>query len=428
MSNYRHKGTAIYTLLDGGKIQIGDKTIFTVARNKITSDGEVFYMKAATVKQLLSRSVELTHNSKLYPSIALPCTSNDVARLYTFYNKKLFNNECPPVNQVRITSISGTARKAYADATTKRVGDKITYRLRFSDKSMTTVEFFCNTVIHEMIHILHHKRFFADKMWEYEAANHGPLFIADMERINALGYRILKTVDTDNDVVGTLQEHKHVLVVSALDLEAAFYSNIPIDVNTILSKLRSSGFSPTSYYVGTSDDAKISTLATKLTAKNTFIGHVAKLPYKRPGFFKTFVTHGDVVQLSVPQTVQQAVYNHRKYLYWRWKDYLYSVENHGKVSFVLHPGDPIYDYIRTTWMSITDTDIKRSVVFKEFYDEILKLDLTDDEIVKQLAYIHSQNFAERVEAERYADVCVSKFDITTISGKELKKRLLDTIG
>lgn len=424
MSNYRHRGTKIYPLLDGGRIQIADKSIFAVSRNKITADGETFTLKAATIKQVIENSIELDHDSKLYPNIALPCTSKDVARLYTFYNKKLFNNECPPLKDVQITSVRGN-RRQYADATPMSKGSGVSFRLRFSDKSMTNVEFFCNVVIHEMIHILHQKRYYLDNNEDYYRASHGPRFLEDMKRVNSLGYKVTVTADIDNDVVGKLQHAKHAMVVSALNMELAFYSNETIDSAKLLSKLRSGGFSPTRYYVGTSEDAKFPSYAVKLTSKGTFIGTVRSLPTQEIGFFKSFVKVEKETALEVPKAAQAAIYAARKCIYYRWTDYYSLVTRTAGINEAsLHEGDATYDYIRETWLSITDQDIKKSVPLKELYDEIVPQDMPDERVIRVLSYAYDMYFKERCTKERYADLCVSKFDIVTLSGKEFKKQLL----
>lgn len=427
MKRYRFKGTAIVPTIDGSKIQIGDKTIFSVSRNTLIYSGEKFVLKAVTMKEVLASAVELTHNSKLYPSVALPCTNADISRLYTFFNKKVFDNECPPLKDVDIKSIRSNARSAFADAMPVFKAEGWRFRLRFSVKSMTTVEFFCNVVIHEMIHLLHQKRAYTDGDVTYRGASHGPLFVADMKRINALGYNVLMTVDTDNDLKGDLQQELNVVVIGGFEAEIAFYSHDVINVKSVLDQVRTIGFSPSYYYQGISTDSKIPSKAMKLTDKGLIGVTFKRLVHFTQGAFSEWVNqHGDTVYLDATPYMQAALHHLAKDLDWPWEDYKFRAVRLSRlpVELVNHDDDDKIKYFYAAWSGITDAGIKRSQSFKNLYNDILQHDMDNDAIVDDLVLIYSSRFKGRVEPERYADLCVAKFDIVTISGSQFKKALL----
>lgn len=125
-------------------------------------------------------------NKKYFPDFPVPPKVPDIFRLYTYFNNLLFKGECPEKIDIELAH-DGQVR---GQASCQFKGTHFAYGLRLSRDSMTDSARITNTVVHEMIHLLHFKRGREDRDSSYNEAGHGPLFIKEMNRLNKLGYNI----------------------------------------------------------------------------------------------------------------------------------------------------------------------------------------------------------------------------------------------
>lgn len=122
-----------------------------------------------------------------WPSFSLPLRRDDFRKLYDHFNETLFDYELPKdISLVRFKSLASAGRASL------KIGDnnKATYKIMLSPSVMSSEDHVANVIIHEMIHILMYVRYIATADAKWRNADHGPLFVKEMDRINALGYNV----------------------------------------------------------------------------------------------------------------------------------------------------------------------------------------------------------------------------------------------
>lgn len=116
--------------------------------------------------------------------------------MYAYYNKLYFNGACPVVKFVK-------SRKAsvWGMAELKWSGNKALFTFYINESAMIDRVLFTNTILHEMIHLFLYAKGVEnlskdpEKAMQQIHANHGPLFQAEMHRINAHGFGIITAGD-----------------------------------------------------------------------------------------------------------------------------------------------------------------------------------------------------------------------------------------
>uniref|UniRef100_A0AB39CDJ3 KTSC and Metallopeptidase-like N-terminal fusion domain-containing protein n=1 Tax=Pseudomonas phage HRDY3 TaxID=3236930 RepID=A0AB39CDJ3_9VIRU len=157
-----------------------------------------------------------------------------VPLLYDYYNNAYFNNECPPVKFVksRNPNIWGLAELKF-------VNKKPVYFMHVHESAMVDRVLFTNTIIHEQIHLK--AMYKAMKLRTVDPAkaaellhdDHGPLFEAEMRRLNSYGFHIIKAATheefqrkaTEEFYAIVALEHQHGKAISW----NAWYTDKPLD-------------------------------------------------------------------------------------------------------------------------------------------------------------------------------------------------------
>lgn len=112
-------------------------------------------------------------------------------QLYAYFNKNLFNNKCP--ERLLFKRTNG---KNYGMAHVATVKGENLYRLWVNLKLIAGDPIiFIDTLLHEMIHLFLMRRGKEENDRAALFASHGPLFQAEMRRLNKLGYNIDLTLD-----------------------------------------------------------------------------------------------------------------------------------------------------------------------------------------------------------------------------------------
>lgn len=416
--------------------------LFGIKGNKLVHDGETgvqFKMTDAEVKSLIKKSALLNYDHDLYPRLALPCTNSDVAKVYAYYNKRIFNNELPKKITFRVMNAKSTEGKARY-----KNGE---YTLYYGKSAMTDVPFFCNMVIHEMIHILHYKRLFEDNRKEYDEAGHGPLFVDDMNRINKLGYKIV-TVVTERElaqmqkpvyivVFPHVQRSTTPTVFNSSKFVAPFYSEKPFDPELVLEDLKVRyGAYPGEYRYGTTRNAS-ALKQNKLTSTGRIPGRISitntTVKFDDVDIIKHKVLDHRVEDVN--NAVVRAV-NDAKVagIQLPHLQYIQDVLNHAgfhkqKVTSVTknttHATDAEFKYIADSWYTITDEQIK--FMFKHSRKDMLKRGLDGEEAIDKLVEIYNISFRGRVEPKRYAELAAKYFDIITMSARQIIMLILNKL-
>jgi hypothetical protein len=128
-------------------------------------------------------------DDSLFPYVSMPPTRAEIARLYTLFNKKYFNNDCPDLKDLKIQS-SSALRFLGEASVVFGVNYVPEYKLKIAKTGFTNGKRVITILLHEMIHLMHYKKAYGDRDDSYIRAGHGPLFLAEMHRLNSLGYNI----------------------------------------------------------------------------------------------------------------------------------------------------------------------------------------------------------------------------------------------
>lgn len=390
-----------------------------------------------------------TEQQKLFPSLPMPPKTQDVLRLYHYFNKLHFRGECP--DKVTI-QFSESLRKS-GEAMYRGNGGRHTFKLRIAKRALTDVERVINVVLHEMIHLRHMKMAYVELDSNYIGAAHGPFFVEDMNRLNKLGYRI--EIREDDVREAELARPEYVLVIETtsewvivVHFEKPFRKRVPALIEDVLS--RSSSFMDLRRYVyGTTRNSYVYN-GNRLTKQKTLPTPRRLLGIKDPKISRRILDTVKVIEEStlerkigdVRSSVLRAVDKSLPKISETWTTYLIWVLGISNVvgQRIYYSHDQLeedarkiltqdeYSHARYTWESIDDRHILDSPVFKDYEKKMLLHDIDGDDAAKMLADAYASRFAGRVDPERYAALCVKRFgEIITVPDDEIKKSVLEHI-
>lgn len=168
-----------------------------------------------------------------------------VEKLYDHYNETLFNGKCPSVVFRATTGMRGAIGLAeYA----KRQSDgRRSYRLSIRmDYAKNDPHMFIDVLIHEMIHLYLFKIGADTNSAEHLHSAHGPLFMKEVNRVNAKGFHVSQYLDWEKRETVKASDDLYLLVMHMdQGLMAAFWSLTKPTVeqlNSVLDQHR--GFYP----------------------------------------------------------------------------------------------------------------------------------------------------------------------------------------
>lgn len=124
----------------------------------------------------------------VWPKISLPVKINELKALYRHFNKELFGNKLP-----KDIALSISEKPIPAGEATLRQDPRtlvITYGISLSKSVMVSEEAVVGVFIHEMIHILMYARYVKTNDISWADEEHGPRFIAEVDRIVKKGYTV----------------------------------------------------------------------------------------------------------------------------------------------------------------------------------------------------------------------------------------------
>lgn len=372
-----------------------------------------FVFTPTELNKLIKTCAPLDYDHNLYPKLALPCSKTDVARVYAFFNEKLFAGECPKDVVFRKLNSSKThGRAIYKFATD-------TMEFVFSSLSMTNVPEFCNMVVHEMIHLLHYKRAYRDKDAMYEDSAHGPLFIRDMKRLNSLGYSVQVTKkDYSTDA---LQNHVYIAQFkdSASENTITLHSQKEFDPKDVLRRLAAVYRIACSEYVYGKTTDPLATRTNKLTTSGT-IPKGRRLSTKGFSLANVEILHKETV-IDVSSHKQDTQLKKAMLL----SDY--NLDNSLAIYFgtvqAQYPEAKLED-VEKNWAAITDDEILKGHVFKNIKRQLLIKRLDKEDALKYLVSLYSVCFKSRLTKERFAELCAKYFDIITMPHNAIVKGLI----
>jgi len=432
--------------------------IFGVAKNfTVVHEDELdipFKLSKSELKHLLTNSVLLKYDHDMYPRLSLPCKEADIRRVYNFYNAKLFNNELP--TDIKFRRITREGVEGMAGGRTNLKTGKFNHVMWYHPSSMTDVPFFCHVVIHEMIHVLNNVRYLAGDD-SYRNAGHGPMFVKEMHRINALGYKILLTVKQEDYHIVESQETIYLATYQLSRGKLGFWSYTPFDPINILESLNLAGYMPSAYEYGTTQNSlaiKADPIvrgrpADKLMPKVAHADSVhikTKLNFitdKMLSGFKPTVYKR--IERDAPVDVKPSVENMTKacakYLYLGKAAYVSNIfmnlgvkeTNTYDMEFARSAikskgfNDSDFDYVLKSWYDIPDKAILAGGDWLDATRSILKNKMSNDSAINKIARIYNSDFAGRVEPERYARLAAQYFDIITLSQTTLMAEILKRI-
>ena len=176
-----------------------------------------------------------------YPSYPyLPnLTFEMVEQIYDFFNTQYFNGGCPK----RILFKKSTSTKVLGLAQyNSNVKGRPLFRMSVNVKAIgKDTILFCDTLLHEMVHLYWYQRGHDESNNEFIKASHGPLFIREMRRLNKLGFNVAPILDwEERDVTDS---ELYVIVATAPSLKdhvKIFWStrNLEADFDSIVTQLR----------------------------------------------------------------------------------------------------------------------------------------------------------------------------------------------
>lgn len=386
---------------------------------------------------------------KYFPNVPFPPKKADVARLYTYFNKLLFNNECP---KKVIFQITDTAKRSGQASATKYGEGNVEYKLRLAKRSLTDVMRYFDIVLHEMIHLRHMRMYFELNDERYEDASHGPLFVQDMERVNQHGYNVVLRETSETKPVANLLAPEHILIVHRkLDIIWFYHKDDFRDkIDTILAKMykmSSDMNAMTAYKYGTTDSTELylgNMLSRNQTLpKNRKITRVSTKIAKRVDESVDVEIHETLTErLSKDDGVRPgliASVNDSPYIRTLiYKDFLYaalhladedvsSSATERQLESMLSPEE--LTYLREKWSDVPDPVLISSPYFDETRKRILLSRLDNEQACSVLANLHKVAFKGRLDASRFAELCIKAFgDIITMSDHDIEATIIDKIA
>lgn len=121
----------------------------------------------------------------VWPKISLPLKLSELKALYRHFNKELFRNKLPKDIDLTISNKPIPAGEA-----TLRNDYRVRYGISLSKSIMVSEEAIVGILIHEMVHVLMYVRYVETLDTKWGDAGHGPLFIAEVDRIIKKGYTV----------------------------------------------------------------------------------------------------------------------------------------------------------------------------------------------------------------------------------------------
>tara|TARA_B100000700_G_scaffold101966_1_gene114974 strand:+ start:24667 stop:26199 length:1533 start_codon:yes stop_codon:yes gene_type:complete len=389
--------------------------------------------------------------SKYFPSIPMPPKKADILRLYHYFNKLHFDNELPSKLTVQLsesTRLSGQAvTRAHSPV-------NVEYKLRISKRALTDIPRICSIVLHEMIHIKHHKRLFEDQDRRYANADHGPLFLEDMHRLNKFGYNIDVT---ENDIKeATLAQPEYVLLVEMpqdryviLHSAHPFKPQVPELLESIRVRYRISvqgytyGKTTSSYaYRGNRLTAKKSLPKSKRLfafPKNDKVVNSILSDIKIAKQEDLRQVHGDV-----RSSVESAVHTSTTIIDQPYDRFmgailvlagLLSDKDHAAIRDSVRQSETLLTaderkFAHDYWSDIQDRHLITSPTFKRMRKVMLKERLDGERAVRYIAHGYDkESFQGRIDFDRYANIVVASFgDIITVPDDEFKRSLIEALS
>jgi hypothetical protein len=392
------------------------------------------------------------YDTSLFPEgFSIPPSKEDLRKIYNFYNKKLFNNELPKDIVFRKNT---TAKKYIAQARARWRNNKYVFIMDYTPSGFSRdVPYMCNTIIHEMIHILHFKRLCLDKDVNYRNSSHGPLFVKEMEKFNRLGYTVILKGDFKHTIT-EVDFHVAGFQTGLSDDGKSgghwvfFYHEQPFKKNmkTILEHVRgrSAGTEFTRMIYGVSNSSH-TLMSYRLDS--------SLLPKKHGRIRLTSGTHPTVremfdhTKLELDESIKRSfegdvsayvvsvtdrMVNHKYTSLFGFLRTAVETLGHtvprtalydkkSMVAFVqVVVSKDSYNYMYDAWYNVKDSDILRSPLFKDVSKVLLRNDLDGLEAVKKLRGLYEMDFEERMDVVRYGKLCLKGVgDIITITDKEL---------
>lgn len=172
--------------------------------------------------KLMSKSVQIgfefipNPRSPAYPDVS-GVNKKNIKELYEYFNNKYFNGKCPKFIQFETM----TSKNVQGQAQTKpnlEDRSRTIYKLLLNYRMIGEDQIeFVDTMLHEMIHLyLMHKGVMEDNV-DYYNASHGPLFVKEMQRINAHGFGINILVDYEKQAHRDDVSHMELYFMMAYD-------------------------------------------------------------------------------------------------------------------------------------------------------------------------------------------------------------------
>lgn len=395
---------------------------------------------------------EPVRDPKYFPDLPMPPKKADVQRLYNYFNKLHFNGECP----TKLRILFSEALKFSGQAQTRSKDGHIQFTLKLSKNAITDRIRIINVVLHEMIHLLHHKRAYVDGDLSYVDAGHGPLFTQEMHRLNKFGYNIdvrekdIKEVELADPVYALLirlQDGKTII----LHHKNGFQKKIPEILDAIRAKVVAS-ITPVHYTYGKTSSS-YSYLGMKLTSKQTLQkGRRIRVFDRDKGVAQSVLRQMDVISEEslkrelgdVRGSVESSVSASVGYLAERFSVYmavvlqqagLHTGLNLRRIMDAAHTilTQDEYAFIEKSWLDAEDRHLLQTDEFKHLRKDFLKHGFDGVQAIRILIgfydkQVQTGEYENRVSLDRFADLAVEAIgDIITIPDGELRSRIVNKV-
>lgn len=379
-----------------------------------------------------------------FPKIPIPPKKADIQRLYNLFNKEYFNNECPS----HVSFTFSQALKYSGQARARRKGGVTKYFLDLATRALTDNVRICNIIAHEMIHLLHYKRYFEDGNRAYANAAHGPMFVEDMHRLNRIGFNVTLKEDKVEHV--TLETPVYVLMAEMDDKRVAImysYSGFANRVDALMADLKR--------YVGGASIRVVGFTYGKTTSSYSHSGIRLTREHTVPKSHHLFVFDGDstIVKMvtaqlepirqgkfetkaqgDVREKVKAVAEGSVRILAMSFDSFMVNVlhrlgiEVHG----AKNQAQAIRDYLtpdeqaflRKFWSEASDVDIMAGGEFISLRKLILKYSMDNDSAVSAMKQMYVQNFKDRMPIDRFISLCLTTLgDILLMTDKEFSDKM-----
>lgn len=386
--------------------------------------------------------------AKYYPSIPMPPSKQDIARLYNYFNKLHFDNECPS----KVIFQLSEASKFSGQAQLRIKKGVYEFTLKLSKHALTDLKRICKIVLHEMIHLLHYKRYYVDGNALYAQAGHGTLFLEEMHRLNKFGYDIdTKEYDiTEAELVNPeyvlhleINGDQHLVFHSSKDFE----KEIPNLLEELRFKLTNYTFVQYKYGPTTSSYAFS---GAKLT-RNHSISKNKRLRIFPNKYLKSLEEKMTVrqekdltpVRGDIRPEIYAAIESAMMIIDQNLNRFMHAVlsfayiSKHNDGNAMLQALDIARDQLTQAeyqeaerkWASIEDRHLLKSEHFKMLRKQILLKRLEGKDAIEWLSRGFDKNAYEgRIDYQRYAKLCVEYFgDILAMTDRNIEKYLIEAL-